>query len=119
MILCHGRIRRYLGIDPREVVASHSKGMETFPRFAREVLAWLDAHTDRFSPEFESCRRVADEHGVPLKAVYPSTNLGSLYPRPSPESGWISREVPSGIGSYIRWCGPGTRPGSSRSRRLR
>ena len=31
MILCHGRIRRYLGIDPREVVASHSKGMETFP----------------------------------------------------------------------------------------
>jgi len=43
MILCHGRIRRYLGIDPREVVASHSKGMETFPRFAREVLAWLDA----------------------------------------------------------------------------
>ena len=36
-------IHRYLDIDPREVVASHSKGMETFPRFAREVLAWLDA----------------------------------------------------------------------------
>ena len=43
MILCHGRIHRYLDIDPREVVASHSKDMETFPRFAREVLAWLDA----------------------------------------------------------------------------
>jgi uncharacterized protein YutE (UPF0331/DUF86 family) len=38
-------IHRYLDIDPREVVASHSKGMETFPRFAREVLAWLDAQS--------------------------------------------------------------------------
>ena len=43
MILSHGRIRRYLDINPREVMTSHSKGMEAFPRFAREVLAWLDA----------------------------------------------------------------------------
>lgn len=36
-------IHRYLEIDPREVAASLKKGMETFPQFAREVLAWLDA----------------------------------------------------------------------------
>lgn len=34
------------------------------------VLAWLDADTARFSPEYESCRKLADEHNVPLKAVY-------------------------------------------------
>ena len=34
------------------------------------VLAWMDANTGRFSPEFESCRRVAAEHGVSLKEVY-------------------------------------------------
>jgi pyridinium-3,5-bisthiocarboxylic acid mononucleotide nickel chelatase len=34
------------------------------------MLAWPDAHSARFSPEFESCRRVAEQHGVPLKAVY-------------------------------------------------
>jgi uncharacterized protein YutE (UPF0331/DUF86 family) len=36
-------IHRYLDIDPREVAANYAKGMSTFPRFAREVLAWLDA----------------------------------------------------------------------------
>jgi uncharacterized protein (DUF111 family) len=34
------------------------------------VLAWIDANTRRFSPEFESCRRVATEHGVSLKEVF-------------------------------------------------
>jgi uncharacterized protein (TIGR00299 family) protein len=34
------------------------------------MLAWLDANSARFSPEFEACRRVADQHGVPLQAVY-------------------------------------------------
>ena len=33
------------------------------------MIAWL-GETARFSPEFESCRKVADEQGVPLKAVY-------------------------------------------------
>ena len=36
-------IHRYLDIDPREVLASYRKGMETFPHFARDVLRWLDA----------------------------------------------------------------------------
>jgi len=34
------------------------------------MLAWLDATSARFSPEFESCRKIAEQHGVPLKAVY-------------------------------------------------
>ena len=34
------------------------------------MVAWVDASLARFSPEFESCRRVAEQHGVPLKAVY-------------------------------------------------
>ena len=34
------------------------------------MLAWLDADTARFSPEFESCRKLAEQHNVPLKAVY-------------------------------------------------
>jgi uncharacterized protein (DUF111 family) len=34
------------------------------------VVAWLDADTARFSPEYESCRQVAEQHRVPLKLVY-------------------------------------------------
>ena len=34
------------------------------------MLSWLDDRTPSFSPEYESCRRVADEQGLPLKAVY-------------------------------------------------
>jgi uncharacterized protein (TIGR00299 family) protein len=34
------------------------------------MLAWVDADSPRFSPEFESCRRVAGQHGVPLRTVY-------------------------------------------------
>lgn len=34
------------------------------------VVAWLDAASARFSPEFESCRKVADEHRVTLREVY-------------------------------------------------
>ncbi len=34
------------------------------------VVAWLDAKRSRFSPEFESCRRLAEAQGLPLKTVY-------------------------------------------------
>ncbi|MEX0977900.1 MAG: nickel pincer cofactor biosynthesis protein LarC [Pirellulales bacterium] len=34
------------------------------------MLAWLDAHTARFSPEYESCRTIAEQHKLPLKTVY-------------------------------------------------
>jgi pyridinium-3,5-bisthiocarboxylic acid mononucleotide nickel chelatase len=33
-------------------------------------LGWLSGEPPRFSPEFESCRRVAAEQGVPLREVY-------------------------------------------------
>lgn len=33
-------------------------------------LGWIAGQTPSFSPEFESCQRVAAERGVPLKAVY-------------------------------------------------
>ena len=33
-------------------------------------VGWLSDGTPRFAPEFESCRRVAAEHDVPLRAVY-------------------------------------------------
>ncbi len=33
-------------------------------------LAWLSGEPPRFSPEFESCRRVATERNVPLQEVY-------------------------------------------------
>ena len=34
------------------------------------MLAWFGSETPRFSPEFESCQQVAQQHGVPLKDVY-------------------------------------------------
>lgn len=34
------------------------------------MVAWVDDASARFSPEFESCRQVAEQHGVPLKAIY-------------------------------------------------
>ena len=38
-----GEILRYLQIDPNEVHMSFEKGLTVFPRFIREILAWLDA----------------------------------------------------------------------------
>lgn len=34
------------------------------------MLAWFEEDSPSFSPEFESCRRLADDQGLPLKAVY-------------------------------------------------
>ncbi len=34
------------------------------------VLAWIDASTTRFSPEFESCRAAAERQSVPLRVIY-------------------------------------------------
>lgn len=33
-------------------------------------LGWIAGEPPKFSPEYEACRRIADEHGVPLKEVY-------------------------------------------------
>ena len=35
-------IHRYLQIDPNEVFAIFHKGVMVFPRFAQEILLWLD-----------------------------------------------------------------------------
>ena len=35
-------VHLYQEIDPRQVVDSYHKGLTVFPRFAQEVLAWLD-----------------------------------------------------------------------------
>jgi uncharacterized protein YutE (UPF0331/DUF86 family) len=35
-------VHRYLDIDSREVWQHYHKGLEVFPQFAREILAWLD-----------------------------------------------------------------------------
>lgn len=35
-------VHRYLEIDPAEVLARRARAFEILPRFAREILAWLD-----------------------------------------------------------------------------
>jgi uncharacterized protein (TIGR00299 family) protein len=34
------------------------------------MLAWFGSDPPKFSPEFESCQQIAQQHGVPLKDVY-------------------------------------------------
>ena len=34
------------------------------------MVAWFGTEPPRFSPEFESCQQIAQQHGVPLKDVY-------------------------------------------------
>ena len=36
-------VHRYLDIDPDEVLQHLRKGLGVFPRFAAQVLSWLDA----------------------------------------------------------------------------
>jgi len=35
-------VHRYLDIDPGELLDNFQKGLTVFPRFAQEILAWLD-----------------------------------------------------------------------------
>ena len=39
------------------------------------IVAWIDDATPRFSPEFESCRRLAEEKNLPLVEVYEAARL--------------------------------------------
>ena len=61
-------IRRWL--VQRRKLRREARQVETPWGKVEGVLAWPDANSARFSPEFESCRRVAEQHGVPLQAVY-------------------------------------------------
>lgn len=40
----------------------------------------------RFAPEFESCRRVAEEHGIPLRVVYEAAQKAFDQKDPEPET---------------------------------
>jgi uncharacterized protein (TIGR00299 family) protein len=54
--------RRKLRREPRQVETPWGK--------VDGIVAWIDATSPRFSPEFESCRRLAEAQGLPLKTVY-------------------------------------------------
>ncbi|MEX2114351.1 MAG: nickel pincer cofactor biosynthesis protein LarC [Pirellulales bacterium] len=40
------------------------------------IAAWLDDKTARFSPEYESCRQLAEQHHVALRDVYDAAQQG-------------------------------------------
>jgi uncharacterized protein (TIGR00299 family) protein len=61
-------VRRWL--VQRHKLRREGKSVETPWGQVEGMVAWLNADTTRFSPEFESCRRLAEQHGVALKAVY-------------------------------------------------
>ena len=54
----------------RSVLVRRSHRVQTEWGPIEGKLGWLGGGSPRFAPEFESCRRVASEHGVPLRAVY-------------------------------------------------
>jgi pyridinium-3,5-bisthiocarboxylic acid mononucleotide nickel chelatase len=54
--------RRILPRQPHSVVTAWG--------LVAGVLAWIDDKTCRFSPEFEDCRRLAEENNLPLAEVY-------------------------------------------------
>lgn len=40
-------VHRYLDIDPDELFENHQKALVVFPRFAREILVWLEQQPPR------------------------------------------------------------------------
>jgi uncharacterized protein (TIGR00299 family) protein len=54
----------------RRVLQRESRAVETPWGAIEGKLSWLADGGQRFSPEYESCRRVAEEHDVPLHVIY-------------------------------------------------
>lgn len=54
----------------RHVLSRQPHGVETAWGPVQGKVGWLVGGSPRFAPEFESCRRIASEHHVPLRAVY-------------------------------------------------
>jgi hypothetical protein len=54
----------------RTVLARRTHCVQTEWGLVDGMLGGLGGGSPRFAPEFESCRRVAAEHGVPLRVVY-------------------------------------------------
>ncbi len=61
-------VRRWLA--DRHVLARQTHRVATSWGPVEGKVGWLSEGVPRFSPEFEACRRIAAEHGVPLRAVY-------------------------------------------------
>jgi len=47
------------------------------------MLAWPGGNTPRFAPEYESCKRIADEKHLPLKTVYEAAQKAFVPPAAS------------------------------------
>jgi uncharacterized protein (TIGR00299 family) protein len=54
----------------RHTLKREARTVETEYGTIAGVVAFLDDATPRFSPEYDACRRVADERGIPLRQVY-------------------------------------------------
>ncbi|MFZ5833492.1 MAG: nickel pincer cofactor biosynthesis protein LarC [Planctomycetota bacterium] len=61
-------VRRWLA--DRQVLPRRSHVVQTQWGPIEGKVAWLDDGTARFAPEFEACRRIADETSLPLRIVY-------------------------------------------------
>ena len=54
----------------RHVLSRQAHSVETPWGPVEGKVGWLNDDSARFAPEFESCRRIAEIHNVPLQAVY-------------------------------------------------
>ena len=54
----------------RRTLERREHAVETAWGTVEGMVSWLDEGGGSFSPEYESCRRVADAQGLPLKLVY-------------------------------------------------
>jgi uncharacterized protein (TIGR00299 family) protein len=61
-------VRRWPAV--RHVLARQAHRVETPWGPVEGKVGWLAGGTARFTPEFESCRKLAHEHGLPLRDVY-------------------------------------------------
>lgn len=71
-IRAHQVTRRKLQRMPAEVSTPY--GM------VKVKVGWLDGQVRRFTPEYEDCRRIAEEKGIPLRLVYEAAMSATLNP---------------------------------------
>ena len=69
------------------------------------MLAWLDATTTRFSPEYESCRQAAEQHNVPLKAVYEAAQRAFRAEITESELAALAQPIPVGDRRSLPYTG--------------
>ncbi len=62
----------------RHKLRREARRVETPLGSVEGVVAWLDGDETRFSPEYESCRRIAEERKVPLRVVYEAAQAAYL-----------------------------------------